>query len=271
MQGCCVRVRIVAMSRQSVSIIVPTYKEAENIPILVERVFTALAEAGIDGEMVIVDDNSRDGSDKVVEGLAGRFPVRIITRTDERGLSSAVVRGFEEARHDILLCMDADLSHPPEAVPSVVGKIASNEGDFCIGSRYTEGGRTKEDWGLLRKINSLGATWLARPLTSARDPMAGFFCLTRETFERAKAAGLNPVGYKIALEIMIKADCRKVAEVPIEFSDRLHGESKLTFAQQLLYLQHLGRLYRFRLPWLVPVIIVLVVAGAAAIVYALAR
>ncbi len=164
--------------------------------------------------------------------------------------------------------MDADLSHPPEAVPELVAKIAGDEADFCIGSRYTEGGRTKEDWGLLRKINSLGATWLARPLTSARDPMAGFFCLTRETYERAKAAGLNPVGYKIALEIMIKADCRRVAEVPIEFSDRLHGESKLTLTQQLLYLQHLYRLYRFRLPWLLPMAVLVCIAAVAFIVYA---
>ena len=242
-----------AMPGVSVSIVVPTYKEAENLPVLTERLFATLADANIAGELIIVDDDSRDGTIEVVEQLAGAHPIRLITRTEERGLSSAVLRGFAEARHDILLCMDADLSHPPEAVPDVIGPIAGGDAEFCIGSRYTEGGVTKEDWGLLRKINSWGATLLAKPLTSARDPMAGFFCLRRATLERATQAGLNPVGYKIALEIMVKGRCRPVREVPIAFSDRLHGDSKLTFRQQLLYLKHLVLLYRFRWPILAPV------------------
>ncbi len=242
------------MSAEPVSIIVPTYREAENIPVLVKRVFTALRAADIPGEMIIVDDDSRDDTQAVVEVLAAEFPVRLIVRTEERGLSSAVLRGFREARHDILLCMDADLSHPPESLPAVIEPVAGGSAEFCIGSRYTQGGRTMDDWGVLRKINSLGATWLAKPLTGASDPMAGFFCLRKETLHKGEEAGLNPIGYKIALEIMVKARCRKVAEVPIEFSDRLHGESKLTLRQQLLYLQHLVRLYRFRWPIAAPLL-----------------
>lgn len=241
-----------------VSIIVPTYKEAPNIPILARRLFDALAKADLTGELIFVDDNSRDGTEVAVAELARELPVRLITRTDERGLSSAVVRGFHEAKHDILLCMDADLSHPPESVPDVIAPIADGRADFCIGSRYVAGGRTKEDWGFLRWVNSKVATLLARPLTSTNDPMAGFFCIRRETFERAEAAGLNPIGYKIALEIMIKARCRSVTEVPIEFSDRLHGKSKLTLRQQLEYLRHLWRLYRFRWPIGVPIVFLLV-------------
>jgi dolichol-phosphate mannosyltransferase len=231
-----------------VSIIVPTFREAKNIPILVEQVFAALARAGRPGEMVIVDDNSKDGSKEAVAALAGRYDVRIVLRENERGLSSAVVRGFDEAKHDLMLCMDADLSHPPESVPEVIRPIESGEADFCIGSRYVAGGKTKEDWGLLRKINSVGATMLARPLTSAKDPMAGFFCISREVYERASKAGLNPIGYKIGLEIMIKGRCQRVREVPIVFADRVHGESKLNLKQQLLYLKHLWTLYRFRWP-----------------------
>lgn len=255
------------MAKEPVSIVVPTYQEAENVPILAERVFAALRGADLPGEMIIVDDDSRDGTEDAVRRLAEQYPIRIITRTDERGLSSAVVRGFREAEHDILLCMDADLSHPPEAVPDVMAPIAGNTAEFCIGSRYAKGGKTKEDWGLWRRINSLGATLLARPLTSAKDPMAGFFCLRRETFSRAEQAGLNPIGYKIALEIMIKARCRRVAEVPIEFSDRLYGQSKLSLRQQVLYLQHLLRLYRFRWPLAVPVVSVLATAGLMVATY----
>lgn len=240
------------MLKPPVSIIVPTYREAQNIPILTRRVFETLRSADIPAEMIFVDDNSRDGTEAAVAELAREFPVKLITRTDERGLSSAVVRGFLEAKHDILLCMDADLSHPPEALPSVMAPIVEGRADFCIGSRYTAGGKTKEDWGFLRQINSQVATLLARPLTSAKDPMAGFFCLDRQTLASAQAAGLNPIGYKIGLEILIKARCKRVMEVPIEFSDRLHGKSKLTLRQQLEYLRHLGRLYRFRWPWAVP-------------------
>lgn len=255
------------MACEAVSIIVPTYKEVENIPVLAERVFAALETAGIPAEMIIVDDDSRDGTEGAVRLLAEKYPIRLFTRTEERGLSSAVVRGFREARHEILVCMDADLSHPPEALPSVIAPIAENRAEFCIGSRYTKGGMTKEDWGLLRRINSLGATLLARPLTSAKDPMAGFFCLRRATFEQAERVGLNPIGYKIALEIMIKARCGPVAEVPIAFSDRLHGRSKLSLHQQLLYLQHLLRLYRFRWPLGVLFAALLAMVGLAALLY----
>ncbi len=249
------------MPAEQVSIIVPTYKEAENIPILTERLFAALDQADIPGELILVDDNSRDGTEDAVRRLADLHPIRLITRTHDRGLSSAVLRGFAEARHDLLLCMDADLSHPPESVPDVLRPIVENRSEFCIGSRYAPGGVTRDDWGLLRRINSMGATWLARPLTRARDPMAGFFCLRRSTLDRAKAAGLNPIGYKIALEIIVKARCRDVVEVPIEFADRIHGQSKLTFHQQLLYLGHLIRLYRFRWPIAAPLVVLTVTAA----------
>lgn len=250
-----------------VSIIVPTFREAKNIPILVEQVFAALARAGRVGEMVIVDDNSNDGSREAVAALAGRYDVRIVVRENERGLSSAVVRGFDEAKHDLMLCMDADLSHPPESVPEVILPIERGEADFCIGSRYVAGGKTKEDWGLLRKINSVGATMLARPLTRAKDPMAGFFCISREVYERASKAGLNPIGYKIGLEIMIKGGCARVAEVPIVFADRIHGESKLTVRQQLLYLKHLWTLYCYRWPVASYVLLAVGVSGFAALVW----
>jgi len=258
-----------ALKTPAVSVVIPTYKEVENIPILTRRLFAALREADISAELILVDDDSRDGTIEVVENLTREYPVRLITRMGERGLSSAVVRGFAEAKNDILVCMDADLSHPPEAVPALISPIADGRAEFCIGSRYAEGGRTKEDWGILRRLNSRAATLLARPLTSSSDPMAGFFCLARGTLRRAGKAGLNPIGYKIGLEIMIKARCAEVAEVPIEFSDRLHGKSKLTMRQQMEYLLHLARLYRFRWPIGGPLTAFLLVAAMCAVVYRL--
>lgn len=242
------------------SIIVPTFREARNIPILVPRVFDALAAAGWRAEMIIVDDNSCDGTEEAVAELAQRYPVRVITRRGERGLSSAVLRGFDEARAELLLVMDADLSHPPERVPAVADAVRSGGADFCIGSRYVSGGTTADDWGLDRQLNSRVATWLARPLTRVRDPMAGFFCLRRDTWKRA--AKLNPIGYKIALELLVKCRCRNAVEVPIVFSDRLYGESKLTTRQRIEYLRHLAALYRFKFPWLLPALIALLAAAA---------
>ena len=230
----------------TISIVVPTYKEVENVPILVPQVFQALQSAGLSGEMILVDDNSRDGTVEALAKLAETYPVRLITRETERGLSSAVIRGFDEAKNPILLCMDADLSHPPGAVPEVIRPVLESKADFVIGSRYVQGGSTKDDWGLFRRLNSGVATWLARPLTAVRDPMAGFFCLRRETYQIAKSAGLDPIGYKIGLEILIKSRCRRAWEVPIVFSDRMHGKSKLTWRQQAEYLYHLMRLYRFK-------------------------
>lgn len=116
--------------------------------------------------------------------------------------------------------------------------------DFVIGSRYVEGGATDEQWGFLRWLNSRAATLLARPFTSAQDPMSGFFALRRETFEQA--APLSPIGYKIGLELLVKCPCRRVHEIPIHFSQRHFGESKLSVKEQLRYLQHVRRLFVFK-------------------------
>lgn len=227
----------------AVSIIVPTYREAPNLRPLTERVFAATTQASLTAELIIVDDDSRDGSVEHIDELSRIHPVRIVVRTGERGLSSAVIRGFAEAHHDVLVVMDADLSHPPETIPALVRLIQEDQADFAIGSRYVAGGRTT-NWSFLRRLNSWAATLLARPLTSVRDSMSGFFALHRRTLQQA--APLNPVGYKIGLELMVKTGCRRCVEVPIEFADRAAGQSKLTFREQLRYLRHVLQLYWFR-------------------------
>lgn len=236
--------------RLQLSVIVPTYCEAENLPELIPLVCQALKEAGLDGEILIVDDNSPDETPAICGQLAQDYPVRLFIRRVERGLSSAVIHGMLRARGDVLVVMDADLSHPPEKVPDLVAALLGGgedgePADFVIGSRYVAGGKTDEDWGLFRWLNSKVATMLAWPLTSARDPMAGFFALRAETFKTADR--LDPIGYKIGLELMVKSRCQSVKEVPIRFRDRLHGTSKLTLKEQLNYLRHLARLYKFKL------------------------
>lgn len=231
----------------TVTVVVPTYREAENLAPLVERVFAATHAAGVSAEMIIVDDNSRDGTDWAVEKLAAAHPVRLITRTDERGLSSAVMRGFDEAAGRFLLCMDADLSHPPEKVPDLVRRLAADECDFVLGSRYVAGGGTVSEWPWYRRLNSWAATVLALPLAPVKDPMSGFFALPRSSYEAARGR-VRPLGYKIGLELMVKCGCRRVVEEPIRFEDRHAGKSKLTARQQLEYLLHVLRLYAYRFP-----------------------
>ena len=222
-----------------ISVIVPTYKEVENIPHLIERVRRLREAEAIEIELLFMDDMSRDGSVEAVAS-SGQPWVRIIERKGERGLSPAVIDGFRAARHPVLVCMDCDLSHPPEKIPQMILALASGQ-EFALGSRYVPGASTDDDWGILRWLNSQIATLLAWPLTSAHDPMSGFFAMRKADFDRAE--DLNPVGYKIALELIVKCGFENVAEIPIHFSDRIYGSSKLTLKEQLQYLRHLRRLY----------------------------
>ncbi len=224
------------------SIIVPTYRERENIPHLIDRIARLKAQEGLEIELMFLDDQSRDGSVEAV-AACGHDWVRIIERTGERGLSAAVIDGFRQARHPVLICMDCDLSHPPEKIPQMILALSAGQ-QFVIGSRYVPGGSTDDDWGFFRWLNSRVATWLARPLTKVHDPMSGFFALRKADFDRADE--LNPVGYKIALELIVKCGFQNVGEVPIHFTDRIHGESKLTLKEQLKYIKHLRRLYLYR-------------------------
>lgn len=224
------------------SIIIPTYREALNIPHILDRLDRLRRDYDLSLEVLFLDDNSQDGSVEAV-AAAGHDWARIIVRTEDRGLSPAVIDGFRAARYPILICMDCDLSHPPEKIPQMVLGLASDQ-QMVVGSRYVPGASTDDDWGFFRWLNSVVATLLARPLTTVRDPMSGFFAMRKADFDRA--LDLNPVGYKIALELIVKCGFENVGEVPIHFTDRVHGESKLTLREQLKYIQHLRRLYLHR-------------------------
>ena len=234
----------------SVSMIVPTYREAPNIEPLIRRAFAAVGEAGIQAEMIVVDDDSQDGTERIVHALAASYPVRILVRREERGLSSAVVAGFRQAKFDRLLVLDADLQHPPEMIPKLIAALDDPACDFAVGSRYGAGGAIADSWPWYRRLGSFTATILARPLAPLRDPMSGFFALRRSTWIEA-AADVSPLGYKIGLELYVKARCHHPVEIPIRFESRAGGESKLNFRTQLAYRRHLRRLYAFRFPKLV--------------------
>lgn len=233
-------------SGRSVSIIVPAFREAPNIKPLTQRLFSALAEAELAGELIVVDDDSRDGTEAIVAELTATYPVRVMVRKTEKGLSSAVLAGLAEAKYDNLLVMDADLQHPPESVPAMVAALEADDCEFVLGTRYGGDGALDPNWPLLRRLGSKGATALAQPLCRVSDPMSGFFALRRSVLNRAER--LNPIGYKIGLELLVKAGCRRVREVPIHFAARTAGASKLGAGETFRYLWHLNRLYRFRFP-----------------------
>jgi dolichol-phosphate mannosyltransferase len=229
----------------TLSVVIPTYREAKNLELLIPKISDVLRAAAVAHEIIVVDDNSQDGTAAIVDALqrAGHT-VRLVTRVGERGLSSAVIRGFVEARGAYLLCMDADMSHPPDALPRMLEAVRTPGTDFVIGSRYVSGATTEEGWGLFRWLNSRVATLLARPFTAAKDPLAGYFALPRAVFARARE--LSPIGYKIGLELLVKCDCRQVREIPIHFSKRKLGQSKLTLREQIRYLSHLKRLAGYK-------------------------
>ena len=229
-----------------ISIIVPTLNEAGNLSALVGRIDAAMG--GRAYEIILVDDGSTDGTIGVCDRLRLHYPLRIVSRSHAAdGLSGAVLCGLRLAGGQYLVGMDADLQHPPEQIEELLGPLRKGEAEFVLGSRYIRGGSTDGKWGVLRRANSWAATALARPFSGAtRDPMSGFFALRRETFLRAKE--LNPIGYKIALELICKCRVSHVVEVPIRFGLRTIGKSKLTIGQQVRYLDHLSRLYDFSFP-----------------------
>jgi dolichol-phosphate mannosyltransferase len=236
------------------SAVVPAYKEAGNLRPLTERITAAMEKAGHKRdafEVLIVDDNSRDGSVEAVEALKKEgYPVEILVRTTERGLSSAVIAGMKKAHGQYLLCMDADLQHPPESVPAVFAALAEPGIEFTLGTRYMPGVAIDANWPLHRRIISWGARLLARPLmpfNALSDPMSGFFAIRRSVFDAAMAKGaVSGLGFKIALELFIKCRVSKFNEVGFSFGVREIGESKLTGKVMVQYLSHLDALMKFR-------------------------
>ena len=226
-----------------ISVIIPTYNEADNMRLIIPELSNLFLRENMKCEIIVVDDNSPDGTAGIVAELGERYPVRVHVRRGDRGLSRAVIKGFELAEGDICVVMDADLSHPIEEIPAMVRPIMEDKCDATVGSRYIPGGGS-ESWGLLRKIISRGAGFLAKGVSSLTDPTSGFMAVRKSIIE---GVSLDPLGWKIVLEVVVKAK-PKVLEIPIIFADRRRGESKLGLRAQIDYIHHLWRLYAFKHP-----------------------
>lgn len=221
----------------AISIVIPTYNERENISFLIRELRRVLKHKH-KYELIIVDDNSRDGTGDLAEKLSKTYPIRVIHRSEKKGLASAVTQGFKHANGDILCVMDADLQHPPESVPALAGEL-ENGADIAIGSRYVKGGGI-ESWGLKRRIISMGARILAHLLLPRtmfiNDPLSGFFALKKSVIDNVH---LQPIGYKILLEILVKGNYNRAIEVPYTFRRRRRGESNLSAKEHINYLKYL--------------------------------
>ncbi len=226
-----------------ISVVIPTYNEAAVIEETLRRAAASLRCPGQGFELIVVDDSSADGTADLAESLSKELPVRVLRRPGRLGLATAVLDGWSVARGDVLGVMDADLQHPPEVLSSLAEAMRQPDVDIAVASRYLAGGGTAH-WSWLRRLMTKGATHLAAcvlPLTLAdvSDPMSGMF------FVRASAVSgvrLNPLGYKILLEVLAKAKSPAYVEVPYVFEQRGRGSSKLGARQYLEFLLHLARL-----------------------------
>jgi dolichol-phosphate mannosyltransferase len=208
------------------SVVTPTFNEAENLPLLVASLQESLA--GLRYEIIVADDDSPDGTWEIAERLGEADPsVRVVRRFHDHGLSAAVLDGMSIARGRVLAVIDADLQHDPAILPDMVAALDDGRADVVVGSRATEGGGYG-DWAASRRLVSWVATFIARVVlrVSVSDPMSGYFALTRSAYERG-AAGINPRGFKILLEFIGRDRDLRVLEVPYEFRNRVHGETKL--------------------------------------------
>jgi len=233
---------VTSASRPALSIVVPTYNERDRLAALVAAVLALFARHRLPAELVIVDDNSPDGTGRIADELAGRHALQVVHRPAKLGLGSAVIDGFAAATGEVLGVMDADLSHPPDSLVTLFAVLESAGVDAVVGSRYIAGGGTR-NWPQSRLVMSRAACLLARLLTPVRDATSGLFLVRRTAI---RGVSISAAGFKICLELLVRGAVGSIAEVPYIFTGRTAGESKMNTGEALGYLSQLASLYRLR-------------------------
>ncbi|GAC1431981.1 MAG: hypothetical protein NVS1B11_02580 [Terriglobales bacterium] len=229
------------------AIVIPTLNEAGNIPPLLNRITAALAPLNLNYELIVVDDDSQDGTGDATLKYAEHDPhVRLFVRKGQRGLAGAVIHGWENTDANILGVIDADLQHPPEILPELLKPVLEGK-DIAIASRYvTDTKESVSEWNKTRLFISKFSTWATAPLQRKelriKDPMSGFFMVRRECIDGLE---LQPQGFKILLEILVKGRIHSAVEVPFRFATRLSGKSKADVKVALHYFSLLGKLSRY--------------------------
>lgn len=226
-----------------VSLIVPTLNERQAIEALLAGIANAHARfaATTEFEVIIVDDGSIDGTVALARSISTPFPIKVIER-QERGLATAVLRGFAEAHGEAMGVMDADLSHPTELLQPLIAAL--DHAELVVASRHIQGGAV-EEWPWYRKFASWFATQLTRPLgIQVSDPMSGYFFLRRSVLDGVHC---SPIGYKILLEVILKGKYQRIQEIGYVFRNREVGKSKMGWRESWNYIKHLVRLYHWKM------------------------
>jgi len=237
-----------AQNKAEVSIIIPTYNESENIIQVLKSIGEHLPE-DIAAEALVVDDNSPDGTGKIVEDYITDahneigYTIEVIHRKTKSGLSSAILDGIQHSTGETIVIMDSDFSHPPKIIPQLVEEITTSKCDIVIASRFVPGGAIN-GWSTKRKLISKTAKGIAKAGLGVNesDPMSGFFAFKRKILDGIK---FDAIGYKMLLEILVKTKGAKVKEIPYTFTDRTRGSSKLDSSTMFDYARSVWRLYRF--------------------------
>ena len=228
----------------TLSLVVPTYNERQNLEGMIHSLSWILdRHIPNDYELIVVDDNSPDQTWRLAQALTSRYAqLRVMRRQGPRGLSTAVIRGWQVARGEVLGVIDADLQHPPEVMTQLLIEIDQGA-DLAVASRHIQGGGVRE-WSMARRFLSWGARMLGlvvlpKVLGRVSDPLSGYFLVRRSAIA---GASLDPMGYKILLEILGRGRVEQVEEVGYMFQGRQVGASKVTWKQYVQYLIHLLRL-----------------------------
>ena len=233
---------------KDISVILPTYNEAENIEIAINKIYQVLGD--IDFEIIVVDDDSLDKTWEIVEKLkTSKDKIKLIRRFENKGLSSAIFTGMTEAKGAVILVMDADLQHDEKIIPLLFESIKRDKFQISIGSRDIEGG-SYGDLSRKRKITSLIGRWFAHKLlkVNINDPMSGFFAISRSFFKEVKNQ-INPSGFKILLEFIVRKQTPRVTEIGYKFKRRMYGDTKLNTT---IIVEYLLALIDLRFGWLIP-------------------
>lgn len=230
-------------SQAALSVVIPTYNERDRLAELVNTLFAAARASHLNLELVIVDDNSPDGTGQLADTLAETHPIRVVHRSGKLGLGTAVVAGFGVASAEILGVMDADFSHPPALVPKMFAVLHATDADVLVASRYIPGGSTP-NWPFKRRLLSRVGCLLARGLSPIRDAASGFFLIRRDI---AHGVAIQAGGFKICIELISRGAPRRLVEVPYRFDDRELGESKMSLREASGYLIQLKDLYRLKI------------------------
>ena len=233
------------MTTPSPLIVIPTYNERENLARLLDAVHQALPTA----DVLIVDDNSPDGTGELADGIASENEhVHVMHREGKQGLGTAYLAGFRwalERHYSHVFEMDADFSHPPDRLQALLD--ATREADVALGSRWVKGGGT-EGWPLKRQLLSRGGSFYARTVlgVDVRDLTGGFKCFRRRVLETIDLGGVQTVGYGFQIELTWRAleAGFEIVEIPITFVDRIAGKSKMSGS---IFMEALGLVWKLRL------------------------